>query len=117
MVNIENVQGVWHILNRAKRPMTYGDVAKKLGYTDKRAGRILWRYLWIIGDYCVRRRQPPLNAIVVRQDIGEPGEGVLLREGRTVRGEIRAVLRGPSRLSTPTPEVIRKTWERLRKTL
>src|SRR5712671_6880900 len=54
---------VMHSKRNPKRPekMTYGDLAKAMGYPDSRAGHGLARQLGIVGEYCVRNRWPALN--------------------------------------------------------
>jgi hypothetical protein len=63
--------------------MTYGRLAQAMGYPDRQAGITLARQLGIIGEYCKMNDIPPLNAIVVNQETGEPGSGVVLRDAGT----------------------------------
>jgi hypothetical protein len=109
MVNIKHVERTWDILNQATSTLTYGELAKKLGYTKKqRAGLTVWRYLWVVGEYCKRKDWACLNALVVKKATGEPGEGVILL-GHSVAKEQRDVLRSPSR-TAPTPKMIARIW-------
>lgn len=92
--------------------ITYGRLAQLMGHPDRRAGHTLGRQLGIIGEYCRLNDLPTLNSIVVNQTTGAPGEEVLLREGRTVKQEQRAVMRQDwFSLGVPTTGALRKVWE------
>jgi hypothetical protein len=71
-----------HSRRDLKRPstMTYGRLAQAMGYPDRQAGITLARQLGIIGEYCKMNDIPSLNAIIVNQETGEPGSGVVLRD-------------------------------------
>ena len=94
------------------KTITYGELAAKMGYEDSRAGYTLSRQLGIVGTYCKLNDLPPLNTIVVNQETGVPGEGVVHRDGYTVSREQAAVL-GEDwfRIRVPTPGTFRKVWE------
>jgi hypothetical protein len=95
-----------------RKTITYGEVAELMRYPDRRAGHMLSRQLGIIGEYCRRNDLPALNAIVVNQTTGVPGEDVLLRDGRTVREEQAAVMREDwFALRIPTTGTLRKVWD------
>jgi hypothetical protein len=109
MINIGRVERTWDILNRATRPLTYADLARRLGYSKRqRAGLTVWKYLWVVGEYCTRRGWPCLNALVVKKDTGKPGEGVILLTGSVTKDQ-RRVLEGPSR-QPPTAKMIARIW-------
>jgi hypothetical protein len=93
------------------RTMTYGELAEVMGYPDRRAGHTLSRQLGIVGQYCLLNDLPALNAIVVNQTTGVPGDEVILSDGRTVRQEQRAV-HGQNwlQLGVPSTGTFRKVW-------
>jgi hypothetical protein len=94
-----------------EKTITYGELAELMGYPDKRAGHTLGRQLGIVGRYCRLNDLPALNAIVVDQTTGAPGEGVLLRDGRTVKQEQKAVLAQDwFQFGVPTTGTLRKVW-------
>lgn len=57
--------------------LTYGELALKLGYDDKRAGHGLGYPLGILAVLCINSKLPAINTIVVNQETGLPGESVL----------------------------------------
>lgn len=71
------------------RTITYGEVAVLMGY-DPRAGLTLHKALGIVGWYCLRNKLPALNSIVVNKS-GEPGDEVVLTDGKTPAQERNAV--------------------------
>ena len=94
------------------KTITYGEVAELMRYPDRRAGHMLSRQLGIIGEYCRLNDLPTLNAIVVNQTTGLPGEDVLLRDGRTVKDEQKAVMNEDwFALRIPTTGTLRKVWD------
>ncbi len=94
-----------------KKTITYGELAELMGYPDKRAGHTLGRQLGIIGQYCRLNDLPTLNAIVVNQTTGAPGEDVLLRDGRTFKQEQKAVMAQDwFQFGVPTTGTLRKVW-------
>ena len=97
---------------RDPKTITYGEVAELMGYPDRRAGHMLGRQLGIVGTYCIRNGLPPLNAIVVTEATGMPGDEVLLRPGRTPEQEQRAVMDEDwFALRMPTTGTLRKVWD------
>ena len=68
---------IWSLLicaARERKTYTYGDVASVLGFKgagvfDEMLGGIMW--------YCRERDLPPLTALVVNQETGQPGGGFL----------------------------------------
>lgn len=107
---------VMHSKHDPKHPttITYGEVAAAMGYPDPRAGHTLGRQLGIVGEFCKANDLPPLNAIVVNQNTGMPGNEVVLRDGRTVRQEQAAVMREDwFCLRVPTTGTFRKVLEAL----
>lgn len=69
--------------------ITYSELADLMGRPG--AQRTLSRQLGIVGHYCVMNDLPPLNIIVVNKDSELPGDGAVLRKGRTVAEEMGAV--------------------------
>jgi hypothetical protein len=105
---------IMHSRRNPRRPdtMTYGEVAEKMGYPDPRAGHTLARQLGIIANYCIANGLPALNAIVVGQRSGVPGDEVLLRPRRTVAQEQAAVMQEDwFRIRVPTTGTLRQVWE------
>lgn len=98
-----------------KRPpymptITYGEVAKRMGYQDGRAGFTLGRQLGIIGTLCLANDIPPLNTVVVNKATGEPGESVLY--DTDLDKEQKAVLKEDwFALRVPSTGTFRKVWE------
>jgi hypothetical protein len=93
------------------KTMTYGELAERMGYPDRRAGHMLSRQLGIVGQYCVSNGLPALNAVVVNQTTGVPGDEVVLSEDRTVKQEQNAVMaQNWLQLGVPTTGTFRKVW-------
>jgi len=89
----------------------YGDVAEAMGRPDRRAGHTLGRQLGIIARYCVANDIAPLNAIVVTQGSGTPGVEVILREGRSLAREQRAVMHEDwFSIRVPTTGMFKRVW-------
>ena len=84
---------VAHVMNTSgkfsDRLLTYGDLAKKMGISPK-AAIGLGRELGIVGVYCLQNGLPALNCIVVSQQTGAPGHGVVAL--RTNRGATRRAI-------------------------
>jgi hypothetical protein len=112
-------QRVWLILvafvmsrsgTDARRTLTYGELAKKMGY-DPKAGITLRRPLGIVGELCKRNNLPTLNSIVVNDVTGVPGDHVVLRDGRTPAQEQSGVLKQNwFEFRVPTTGTFRKVW-------
>jgi hypothetical protein len=105
---------VMHADRTAARPptITYGDLALKMGHSDRRAGHTLGRQLGIVGNFCVRNDLPALNAIVVGQDTGLPGAEVIVRRGFSPNQEQQAVMKIDwFELRVPTTGTFRRVWE------
>jgi hypothetical protein len=102
----------WQRTRKGRSTMTYGELAQAMGYPDRQAGITLARQLGLVGEYCKMNDIPPLNVIVVNQGTGEPGAGVVLRDGRSVRQEQSAVLKEDwFRFRVPTTGTFRKVLE------
>ncbi|MES2088970.1 MAG: hypothetical protein V4532_03150 [Pseudomonadota bacterium] len=116
-------QQIWLILvafvesNKEKGPncdktMSYGELALKMGYEDRRAGHMLSRQLGIVGQLCVNDSLPALNVIVVNAETGVPGDEVVLSPGFSVKDEQRAVFKQNwFELRVPTTGTFRQVWE------
>jgi hypothetical protein len=118
-------QQIWlilvaHIMCSKRDPenpstITYGKLAKRMGYDDKRAGHMLGRQLGIVGDYCKRNRLPTLNSIVVTEATKVPGKSVVLRKGWSVDDEQADCMREDwFGLRIPTTGTLRKVWEAMK---
>ncbi|MBN9488249.1 MAG: hypothetical protein J0H44_13520 [Alphaproteobacteria bacterium] len=93
--------------------ITYGEVATDMGKEDRRAGHTLGRPLGIIAEYCVHQNVAPLNSIVVNQDTSLPGVEVVLRNGRTLAREQKAVMEEDwFSIRVPTTGTFKKIWMR-----
>lgn len=105
---------VMHSDKTSGRPttLTYGDLAAKMGYKDRRAGHMLARQLGIVGEYCRINELPALNAIVVNQNTGIPGDEVVLSVAKTILAEQKAVMREDwFGIRVPTSGTFRKVWQ------
>jgi hypothetical protein len=92
--------------------ITYGELAKKMGYPDGRAGHQLGRQLGIVGTFCTLDNLPPLNCIVVEKGSRYPGYGVVLRPNEPVEKAQRAVFRQNwFEIRVPTTGTFRTVWE------
>lgn len=60
--------------------ITYGALAKQMDM-NPRAGITLTRHLGLIGTFCKENNLPPLNVIVINDDTGSPGDGVIEAKG------------------------------------
>lgn len=69
--------------------IAYGELAEIMGRPG--GGNMLGRQLGIVGRYCVMNNLPPLNIIVVNKNSELPGDGAVLRSGRTIEDEMSAV--------------------------
>lgn len=69
--------------------IAYAELAEIIGRPGSQ--NTLSRQLGIVGHYCVMNDLPPLNIIVVNKNSELPGDGAVLRKGRTVHDEMRAV--------------------------
>jgi hypothetical protein len=109
MVDVKLVSGVWKLLlqaQKAHKTITYGTIAKKLG---SRNGQFLGRHLGICAMFSISTYGLGLNVLAVRQDTGEPGDGVMLsRADRDVQKERVDVWAAPTFSKGPSPEIIRK---------
>jgi hypothetical protein len=107
---------VMHSKRDPKAPdtITYGELAEKMGRPDRRAGITLARQLGIVGELCKANDLPTLNAIVVNQDSGMPGDHVVLRDHHTPKQEQADVMRQDwFQLRVPTAGTFRKVWRAL----
>ncbi len=103
---------MWDKTSLREKRITYGQLALKAGYSDARAGHMLGRQLGIIGNFCLQNNLPALNAIVVTQHTGQPGDEVVFKDGRSVAEEQREVLNHDWYLeAVPTTGMLRKVWK------
>ncbi|WP_146757596.1 hypothetical protein [Cereibacter johrii] len=69
--------------------IAYSELAELMGRPGSQ--NMLSRQLGILGHYCVMNDLPPLNIVVVNKISELPGDGAVLRAGRTVKEEMLAV--------------------------
>ncbi len=94
------------------KTITYGELAKLMGYDSALAGHTLGRPLELIGRLCLRSGLPPLNVIVVSKETGFPGAEVLLRPGSSVATDQQAVAAVDwFSWRAPTANSFRTIWE------
>lgn len=92
--------------------VTYGAVAELMG-KPRRAGVTLTRQLGIIGKYCEENDLPALNALVISQRYGKPGDDVVLSKSDDVVEEQDSVLKTTwFSLRPPTINQLRGVYER-----
>ncbi len=80
---------VWPILTRSardRRTLTYGEVARQLGFRGARPVRFP---LWTIQDFCLEKDLPPLTILVVNKSTGRPGQGFFAWTGKLEDGQHR----------------------------
>jgi hypothetical protein len=93
--------------------LTYGDLAAGMGM-DRRAGIGLHRELGIIGTYCIQNDLPAIGCIVVAQETGVPGAGVISRPGRNWQDDQNDALRTRwFDFRVPTSGTFRQVWEQM----
>jgi hypothetical protein len=110
-------QRVWITLacriERSLGTLTYGELAAHMGM-DRRAGIGLHRELGIVGTYCIQNDLPAIGCIVVAQETGVPGPGVISRPGRTWEDDQRDALRTRwFDFRVPTSGTFRQVWEEM----
>jgi len=94
-----------------RKTITYGELAERMGY-DPRAGHTLGRQLGIVGKCCLENDLPALNAIVVTALEGAPGDEVVLKPGRKIKQEQRAVHEQDwYEVGVPSTGMLRRVWE------
>lgn len=69
--------------------IAYSELAELMGRPG--GGNMISRQLGIVGHYCVLNDLPPLNIIVVNKTSWTPGDGAVVRKGRSVAEETKAV--------------------------
>lgn len=95
--------------------ITYGNLALKMGYSDRRVGFTLGRQLGIIGYYCKMNDIPTLNSIVINQDSKLPGDHVVLSDGNSIYDEQVAVMNEDwFGIRVPSTGTFRKVWESMK---
>jgi len=81
---------------------------------DPRAAIGLGRELGVVGSYCLKNGLPGLNCLVVAQQTGAPGPGVLVTKGKTWKDDARASLNvNWFEFRVPTTGTLRQVWEQL----
>jgi hypothetical protein len=106
---------VAYAMLRPGKPITYGRLAKRMGYNKPGAAMTLAHALGMIGHLCVASGIPALNAIVVNKATGVPGAGVVLSNyGRPIAEEQQKVW-GFDWFSVRVPTVgaFREVWAEL----
>lgn len=90
--------------------IAYSELAELMGRPG--AQNMLSRQLGIVGHYCVMNELPPLNIIVVNKVSELPGDGAVLREGRTIKDEMSAVEKfNWFSVRPPTVGALRKVYD------
>jgi alkylated DNA nucleotide flippase Atl1 len=100
---------IWQILvayARERRTLTYGMVAKLLGYEG--AGTLA-PILGHIMFYCIQQELPPLTVIVVNQETGLPGQGLI--EADLNRDRERVFNYDWFGLYPPTPDELHQAYQ------
>ena len=68
--------------------------------------------LGIVGEFCLRNGLPALNCIVVGQQTGTPGHGVVVSKNKTWRDDARDSLNTDwFKFRVPSTGTLRKLWE------
>lgn len=94
------------------KTITYGHLARLMGYDSSLAGHTLGRPLELVGRLCLQSNLPPLNVVVVSKETGAPGAEVLLRPGSTVEEDQAAVAAEDwFRWRAPSANTFRTIWE------
>jgi hypothetical protein len=94
-----------------RETITYGELAERMGYVP-RAGHTLGRQLGIVGKCCLENGLPALNSIVVTALEGAPGDEVVLKPGRKIKQEQRAVHQQDwYQVGVPSTGMLRRVWE------
>ena len=78
VTNYDRAVQVWVLLACAAHERTfytYGGIARKLGISG--AQHIVYKYLGPIMYYCQKHDLPPLTILVVNQETGQPGDGLI----------------------------------------
>lgn len=92
--------------------ITYGELARMMGYSSPLAGHTLARPLGLIGQICLLTELPPLNVVVVSKETGAPGAEVLLRPGSTVETDQADVMAEDWFMwKAPSAGMFRTIWE------
>ena len=81
MTNYDRALQIWVLLACAAHERTiytYGGLARKLGIDE--AYGVIGQYLGPIMDYCQQHELPPLTILVVNQETGLPGPGLISLE-------------------------------------
>ena len=105
---------IWPILvDKASRreTITYGELAEWIRMPGR--ARSMRVYLNPIMCYCVNRGLPALTAVVVNQDTGRPGEGLITVNQENIDAEWESVFRYDWRGEyQPTPEELKREEDR-----
>lgn len=97
----------------ADKLLTYGELAKRMGIS-KQAAIGLGRELGIVGEFCLRNGLPALNCVVVSQQTGTPGHGVVISKHKRWRDDARDSLNFDwFRFRIPSTGTLRRVWEEL----
>lgn len=92
------------------RLISYSELAELMGRPG--AQNMLSRQLGIVGHYCVANDLPPLNTIVVNRNSEMPGDGAVVRKGRTVEEEMDEVTSfNWHEVRPPTVGALRKVYD------
>lgn len=90
--------------------ISYKELAALMGRPGQQ--HVLGRQLGIIGIYCLMNGLPALNAVVVGEKHEEPGDGVIVGDGRSWREEMDKVhAQDWFELRPPTVGALRKVYD------
>ena len=107
---------IWPIfVDKASRreTITYGELAESIGIPGAAHG--MGEYLNPIMWYCANQGLPPLTAVVVNQDTGRPGAGLITIDPENVDEVWKSVFGHNWRgVCQPTPEELKREENRFR---
>ncbi len=106
----ERALQLWQILigkAHNQQLVTYGELRDILGFGG--AG-VFAQPLGHIAYYCDREDLPPLTTVVIKEDTGEPGDGIPVKNIHKNRMKVFAY--DWYRMIPPTPDEFEEAWER-----
>ncbi len=79
---------IWMLLTSAalnRKTYTYGEIAKILGF---KSANVMSQFLNPIMRLCKNNEYPPLTVLVVNQETGLPGDGLIIEEVNSDREKV-----------------------------
>ena len=110
-------QQVWTILIGAasnRQTMTYLELAIRMGFKENVPARVTAPYMDAVARYCQQAGLPPLTVLVVGQNTGIPGDGLLpfIPEDSTYDAEREKVYQCQwHQMVVPSPDEFRGVWQ------